>query len=77
MSKMLESVKGPRGEHFDITSAYDLSAAEVLSAIQKAFDGAEDGDVSLFFIATHGDVDATGNGRAICPDLCLGIAGGT
>lgn len=61
MEKMLESVRGPRGERFDITTAYDLSAAEVLNAIKKTFGGAGDGDVSLFFIATHGDTASTGS----------------
>ena len=61
MAKMLESVKGPGGADFAVTTAYDLSAGEALNAIQKTFDGAGQGDVSLFFIATHGDITSTGS----------------
>ena len=57
MSEMLESVKGYYGGSFAITRKYDLSASGVLSAIRNTFAEADDDDVSLFFIATHGDVD--------------------
>ena len=57
MSEMLESVKGYYGGSFAITRKYDLSSSGVLSAIRKTFAEADDDDVSLFFIATHGDVD--------------------
>ena len=56
MSKMLKSVRGLSGGRFSITKKYDLSAEQVLSAISNTFSGADDDDVSLFFIATHGDM---------------------
>ena len=61
MTKMLNSITGPAGGNFSIVKKYDLSASQVLSAVKNAFSGADDDDVSLFFIATHGDVDYTGD----------------
>lgn len=57
MTEMLESVRGYHGGRFAITQKYDLSANGVLTAIGDTFSEADDDDVSLFFIATHGDVD--------------------
>lgn len=56
MSEMLKSVRGLYGGRFSITRKYDLSARQVLSAISNTFSEADDDDVSLFFIATHGDM---------------------
>ena len=56
MSEMLESVRGLYGGRFSITKRYDLSGSQVLSAISNTFSGADDDDVSLFFIATHGNM---------------------
>ena len=61
MTNMLNSITGPAGGSFSIIKKYDLSAKQVLSAVKNAFSGADDDDVSLFFIATHGDVDYTGD----------------
>ena len=61
MTNMLNSITGPAGGSFSIIKKYDLSASQVLSAVKNAFSGADDDDVSLFFIATHGDVDYTGD----------------
>ena len=61
MTNMLKSITGPAGGSFSIIKKYDLSASQVLSAVKNAFSGADDDDVSLFFIATHGDVDYTGD----------------
>ena len=61
MTNMLNSITGPTGGSFSIIKKYDLSASQVLSAVKNAFSGADDDDVSLFFIATHGDVDYTGD----------------
>ena len=61
MTNMLNSITGPAGGSFSIIKKYDLSASQVLSAVKNAFSGADDDDVSLFCIATHGDVDYTGD----------------
>ncbi|MBQ6347771.1 MAG: Ig-like domain-containing protein [Clostridia bacterium] len=60
MENMLMNVKGYYGGRYSITKKYDLSAKQVLSAIKTTFADADENDVSLFFIATHGDVSSTG-----------------
>ncbi len=57
MSRMLNSVKGGKGNEYDVTCKYDLTHDEILSAVNSTFKGADSNDVSLFFIATHGAVD--------------------
>ena len=54
MKSMLGSVKGAKGNKYSVTCKYDLSASGIKSAISSAFSGADENDVSLFFIATHG-----------------------
>ena len=54
MSNMLKSVRGLYGNAFQVTCRYDLDKSGVLSAIDRTFSGADENDVSLFFIATHG-----------------------
>ena len=60
MNNMLSSVRGPAGGQYSITCQYDLSLTGVRNAISSAFSGADDDDVSLFFIASHGDSTSTG-----------------
>ena len=60
MNNMLSSVRGPAGGQYSITRQYDLSLTGVRNAINSAFSGADDDDVSLFFIASHGDSTSTG-----------------
>ncbi len=60
MENMLMNVRGYYGGRYAITKKFDLSAKQVLSAIKTTFADADENDVSLFFIATHGDVDSTG-----------------
>lgn len=60
MEHMLGTVSGLSGGRYSVTKKYDLSAKQVLSAIKTTFADADENDVSLFFIATHGDVDLTG-----------------
>ena len=70
MSRMLDSVTGLYGGKFSIEKRYDLSAKQVLSAIKTTFADADDDDVSLFFIASHGDVDNSGDlagALSMCP----------
>lgn len=55
MKKMLKSVKGPSGAAWEISAHTDLTAQQIHDAIRSAFAGAEEGDVSLFYISTHGD----------------------
>ena len=61
MTKMLNNVTGPDGGSYSITRRYNLSAEQVIRVIPKVFAGADEDDVSLFFIATHGDVDEGGD----------------
>ena len=61
MENMLNSVRGLYGGRFSITKAYDLSRDQTLNAIASAFAGANENDVSLFFIATHGDTESEGS----------------
>ncbi|MBR3107671.1 MAG: leucine-rich repeat protein [Clostridia bacterium] len=56
MSAMLRSVRGPTGNRYSITTGRDYTPTQVKNAIASAFSGATSQDVSLFFIATHGDV---------------------
>ena len=62
MRDMLTSVSAPDGGRYTgrITVAIDLSKAEIHAAIGEAFADAGEDDVSLFFIASHGDYTSTG-----------------
>lgn len=60
MKKMLRSVKGPTGGTYTITERKNLTASQVLRAISNTFADADEDDVSLFFIATHGDYLGSG-----------------
>lgn len=61
MNKILKKVKGPKGKAWTITRKYNLSNTGVKDAIYAAFKKADEDDISLFFIATHGDTDSTGS----------------
>ncbi|MBQ3269502.1 MAG: Ig-like domain-containing protein [Clostridia bacterium] len=52
---VLSGVKGPSGSDWAITCLTDLTAGQIRDAIRSTFAGAEEGDVSLFYISTHGD----------------------
>ncbi len=58
MDTMLQNVRGPGGGRYAVTTRQDLSPAQIQSEISAVFGGATAQDVSLFFIATHGDVSA-------------------
>ena len=62
MRTMLSSVKGPTGGSYSIRTAKNSTPTQVRQAIASTFAGADDDDVSLFFIATHGDIDHSGDG---------------
>ena len=61
MANMLSSISGLYGGSYSITRAYDLGDEEVISAIGTTFADADENDVSLFFIATHGDTATSGS----------------
>ena len=63
MVRMLSSVRGPADTGWAVQSATDLTAEQIHAAIQSAFAGAVDGDVSLFYISTHGDQEFEIDGR--------------
>lgn len=54
MSEMLQSVTGPLGNAYSYFRGVDLTVNQVHEAIQTTFADADEDDVSLFFIATHG-----------------------
>lgn len=60
MKKMLLSVKGPKGGSYTVKTGIDYSPARIRKAIRNTFADADSNDVSLFFIATHGDTDYDG-----------------
>ena len=57
LKTQLGKVSGAMGGAWKVTTKNDISKSALFSAIQSTFAGAEENDVSLFFIATHGDVD--------------------
>ena len=61
MYNMLNSVIGPAGGRYNVTRKYDLNRTGVMNAIRNTFSGADNDDVSLFFIATHGDSESNGS----------------
>lgn len=65
MKTMLQSVKGETGSRYSIAVRKDLTPAQVHTAINETFGAATNTDVSLFFIATHGDImEGPGSARA-------------
>lgn len=60
LTEMLENTRTPSGSYYSVTRRQDLSRDDILSAIRETFRNADDNDVSLLFIATHGDVTYTG-----------------
>ena len=60
LRKTLVNVKTPAGSHYSVTRRKDLSREGILSAIRETFRNADDNDISLIFIATHGEVTYTG-----------------
>jgi hypothetical protein len=55
MERMLKQVKTPDGGKYAITTKDDTSLNQLRQLIQKTFADADENDVSLFFIASHGD----------------------
>ncbi len=64
VEEMLQNVYGPAGGRYQVTIALDLSREGIREAIAGAFADADDNDVSLFFLSTHGEVDIASGSRA-------------
>ena len=60
MKTMLTTVKGPQGTKYTSTLKIDLGYSGVQSAIQSTFANTKSSDVSIFFIATHGNSNGDG-----------------
>jgi hypothetical protein len=60
MADTLEKVKTPDGSFYSVIRRKDLNREQILGAIQEAFGSADENDVSLFFISTHGDTSQVG-----------------
>ena len=63
VKKMLDNVKGAAGVKWKVSTRYDRTSSEIRGDILAAFEGAQEGDVSLFYISTHGDQDITIDGN--------------
>ena len=57
MKKMLQGVKTPDGSTYTITTWNNTSVSQLKQLIRNTFADAKENDVSLFFIASHGDSD--------------------
>lgn len=55
LSDMLGALRYRSGTNFEITMRVDNTEEDVLRAIQSAFEGAQEDDVSLFYISCHGE----------------------
>lgn len=70
MKTMLASVCGPDGGRYNVFSFDDLIASDVLAKVEELLVApSRDGDVSMFFFASHGDyrsTDPTMAGRLYC-----------
>ncbi len=70
MEKMLAAVTGPDGGRYEVSSFTDLTADEVYDRISAYLTApSRDGDVSMFFFASHGDRYSTSQqyaGRLWC-----------
>ncbi len=60
MASMLGRVKGPSGAKYQVTKKINQSYSEIRSLIINTFKDTTDSDVSLFFIASHGNSDGDG-----------------
>ena len=58
----LAATKTPGGSCYSVVRRKDLGVDEIRDAIWDTFSTADENDVSLFFIGTHGDIDTMGHG---------------
>ena len=61
IANALASAKTPNGSYYSVVRRKDLSDAAILNAISDTFSTADENDVSLFFIGTHGDIEDVGH----------------
>ena len=62
MKELLQYVCGGSGDEYSkIVDVYDRGPYDIKADIESTFAGADDDDVSLFFIATHGDDESEGD----------------
>ena len=67
MASMLGRISGPDGGKYQVTAKKNADYDTIHSLIQSTFADATDNDVSLFFIATHGD--SASEGELLMPFL--------
>ena len=58
MGNMLQHVTGPQGNPYSMVRQTNLTADQIHQAIRSTFAAADEDDVSLFFIATHGNEES-------------------
>jgi len=63
MSRMLSSTKGATGTKWQVSTRTNRTALQIQQDILDTFAGAEEGDVSLFYISTHGDEEISIDGN--------------
>lgn len=75
MAGMLGSVDGAKGTSWSVAARYNRTAGQIREDIREVFAEAGEGDVSLFYISTHGDSEQTFEGvfgaYAGCLATCL------
>ena len=57
IGEMLQNVYGPEGGRYEITVAHDLGHDDFREVIASTFAEADDNDVSLFFVSSHGVIN--------------------
>ena len=60
IANVLQNVKTPGGTFYSVIRRQDLSRQGILNAIKETFGGADENDVSLIFIGTHGNINNVG-----------------
>ena len=60
IAKALSTVNAPNGSHYSVVRRKDLTADQIRDEIWSTFSDADEDDVSLLFIATHGDINEMG-----------------
>ena len=63
MKSMLDSALGPTGSEWSVATRTNRTSAQIHEDIQTVFAGAQEGDVSLFYISTHGDQEVSFDGE--------------
>lgn len=61
IEKMLKAVCGAEGGKFSISLVENTTRAQLKQSIASAFAGADENDISLFYISSHGDKTSSGS----------------